>query len=84
LPWLAAERPELFNAYQQTQTENVERAMQKARYVASFIGREPGKSLYIGLYAVKGWKWTTEKACNQLSATKELRELGMRGESDRR
>jgi hypothetical protein len=28
LPWLAAEKPDLFNAYQQTQGKRVERAMQ--------------------------------------------------------
>jgi hypothetical protein len=27
LPWLAAERPELFNAYQQTQNERAEQAL---------------------------------------------------------
>ena len=38
LPWLAADKPDLFNAYQQTQVPRVEKAMLKARYVASFIG----------------------------------------------
>jgi hypothetical protein len=42
LPWLAAERPDLFNAYQQFQSESVEAAMQKAGYVASFVGHQPG------------------------------------------
>jgi hypothetical protein len=47
LPWLAAEKPDVFNAYQQTQGERVERAMQAMKdigYVASFLGREPGNS----------------------------------------
>ena len=38
LPWLAAERPELFNAYQQAQSKKVEKAMLGVSYVASFIG----------------------------------------------
>jgi hypothetical protein len=42
LPWLAAEKPDVFNAYQQTQTEKLEKAMLGAAYVASFIGREAG------------------------------------------
>jgi hypothetical protein len=42
LPWFAAEEPETFNAYQQTQGARVEGAMQTARYAASFIGHEPG------------------------------------------
>ena len=40
LPWLAAERPSVFNAYQQTQVEKLERSM--ARMVASLpnmVGR---------------------------------------------
>ncbi|MGA2487874.1 MAG: hypothetical protein ABSF49_18100 [Roseiarcus sp.] len=32
LPWLAAERPDLFNAYQQTQGQKVEKAMSGAAY----------------------------------------------------
>ena len=52
LPWLAAERPELFNAYQQTQGEQLEKAMLGASYVASFIGHEPSKALFIGLYSI--------------------------------
>jgi hypothetical protein len=37
LPWLAAERAAVFNAYQQTQSPKVEKQMQKAKYVVSFI-----------------------------------------------
>ncbi len=47
LPWLAAEKPDLFNAYQQTQGIRVERALQamvSKGYVASFIGLEPESS----------------------------------------
>ena len=40
----------LYNAYQQTQGKVVEKAMKKAEYVASFIGHEPGKALFVGLY----------------------------------
>jgi hypothetical protein len=79
LPWLASERPELFNAYQQTQGEKVERAVQGAKYVASFIGSEPGKALFVGLYAVKGWKEMPYEACAQLPLTLELTALGMKG-----
>jgi hypothetical protein len=37
LPWLAAEHPDIFNAYLQTQSEAVEAELLRARYVASFI-----------------------------------------------
>lgn len=52
LPWLAAENPEVFNAYQQTQGESVEQSFQKATYVASFIGQQLGKALFVGLYSI--------------------------------
>ncbi len=37
LPWFAEEKPDVFNAYQQTQGEKVEKAMLGAEYVASFL-----------------------------------------------
>lgn len=51
LPWLAAERPDVFNAYQQTQQNpKVEGAYRKASHIASFFGHQSGKALFIGLY----------------------------------
>jgi len=77
LPWLAAEKPDLFNAYQQSQNKNVEHAMMRAKYVASFIGREPGKALFVGLYSVKGSKTITYNQFMELPANIELHKLGM-------
>lgn len=79
LPWLAAERPELFNAYQQNQNEKVERALQGVKYVASFIGREPGKALFVGLYSMDGSKAMAYNACAQLPLIRELTALRMTG-----
>jgi hypothetical protein len=56
LPLLADEKPEIFNAYQQTQNPRAEKAMLKAEYVASFIGHESGKALFVGLYKIKGYR----------------------------
>jgi hypothetical protein len=78
LPWLAAEKPDLFNAYQQTQKEKLERAMTRAGYVASFIGREPEKALFVGLYAIKGSKPITRKQFWQIPAYIELKAFGMK------
>ena len=77
--WLAAERPELYNAYQQTQAEKVERAMTRAAYVASFIGHQPGKALFVGLYSVNGSKRINRKQFWQIPASKELKAFGMNG-----
>ncbi|MEK7706501.1 MAG: GIY-YIG nuclease family protein [Verrucomicrobiota bacterium] len=53
--WLAAEKPTLFNAIQQSHArKGIEGAVSRAKYVASFIGHEPGKALFVGLYSVKG------------------------------
>lgn len=54
LPLLAAVRHDLFKAYQSVQTPKVERAYQKADYVASFIGVESGKAIFAGLYEIAG------------------------------
>lgn len=79
LPWLAAEDPEVFNAYQQTQTEQVERSMKRARHVAPFIGHEPGKALFVGLYSVEGYKKLTRKEYWEIEATQKLKEFGHYG-----
>jgi hypothetical protein len=79
LPWLAAESPDVFNAYQQTQTMQVERAMTHAAYIAAFIGHEPGKALFVGLYSVKGWKPITPKEYWQIPANGKLKRFGHEG-----
>ena len=68
LPWLAAERPQLFNAYQQTQTEKVEKAMLRMKYVASFIGHEGGKALFFGIYSIGKSKSMTYSSAEGLTA----------------
>jgi len=81
LPLLASERPELFNAYQQTQGKTLEKVMAggKARYIASFIGHEAGKALFIGLYSIAGSKPLTARQFWQVPAHIELKEFGMTG-----
>lgn len=79
LPWLAVERPDLFNAYQQAHGEKVEKAMQRAKYVASFIGHEPRKALFVGLYAVNSTQPMTRKQYWDKKANRELKSYGMKG-----
>ena len=50
LMWLAVENPDVYNAYQRCQTPRVEKQMEQATHVASFIGHEPGHALFVGLY----------------------------------
>lgn len=79
LPWLAAEKPTVFNAYQQTQTEKLEKAMLGAGYVASFIGHKAGKALFIGLYSIGASKPLTIEQYWKVPAHKELKVFGLKG-----
>lgn len=82
LPWLAAEKPDTFNAYQQTQGEKLERVMQALTgtgYVASFIGREAGKALFVGLYSIAGSKPLTYEEYWRVPAYIEMKAFNMKG-----
>lgn len=86
LPWLAAERHELFNAYQRAQGEKLEQAMRKLignGYVASFIGCGAGKGLFVGLYSIAGSKKQTLKDYWRIPANVDLKAFGMRGRIDK-
>lgn len=81
LPWLAAERPEVFNAYQQQQGEQLEKVMAQLAgtgFVASFIGHEPARALYVGLYAIARALPATPAHLDKRSAIQELAKLGSR------
>jgi hypothetical protein len=79
LPWLAAEKPEVFNAYQQTQGEKVEQAMLRAKYVASFIGHEAAKAIFVGLFTIGSTEPLTLDEFWRIPAHTELKAFGMRG-----
>jgi hypothetical protein len=81
LPWLAAERPEVFNCYQQTQSTRCEEQMRRASHVASFIGHEAGKAVFDGLYQVEGIRELTRKVF--LSNPIVLEERQIRGITSR-
>jgi len=72
LPWLAAEKPDVYNAYQQWQSPKVEKQMAQSEYVASFIGHQPGRALFAGIYKHCGHKQVSHQ---QRSKNKQLREL---------
>lgn len=82
LPWIAAERPDVFNAYQQTQGPKLEKVMNSMKgtgYVASFMGHEPRKALFIGLYSIGQSKALTYDDYWNIPAYKEMKQLGMKG-----
>lgn len=82
LPWLAAEKPDVFNAYQQTQGKKIENAMKAMTgkgFVASFIGHEPGKALFIGLFSIGSSMPLTRQQYWKVPAYIEMKSFGMKG-----
>ena len=79
LPWLPAEKPDVFNAYQESQNPDVEKQLAKAAYLVSFIGRKPKEAVFVGLYKVAGRKPISHAAYWKIPANIELKRLGMRG-----
>ncbi len=77
MPWLISERPEVFNAYQQTQSPKVEKKFLKAEYVASFFGHEPGKAVFVGLYKKLGETPKSHAQLRKISEHCELLKYGM-------
>lgn len=85
LPWLAAERPETFNAYQQyqgKQLENVMKQLEGSGHIASFIGHGPGRALFVGLYEIGHSKPLTREEFWATPANKEMKAFGMAGFND--
>lgn len=79
LPWLAAEQHALYNAYQRTQPVKVERSLQKAAFVASFIGHVPERALFVGLYAINGTAPLTHQQFWEVPEHIELKKFGLQG-----
>jgi len=79
LPWLAAERPDVFNAYQQTQNPQAERALTKADFVASFIAQEGDKALFVGLYRRRGSRPVTAGQFWAIPEVSEMKRWGLSG-----
>lgn len=52
LPYIAFERPDLFRAYQQCQGPRLESALKRAKFMASFLGRNADEALFVALYEV--------------------------------
>lgn len=48
-------------------------------YVASFIGREPGKALFVGLHSIEASKPMTYEEFWQVPAYIEMKDFGMKG-----
>ena len=79
LPWIVAEKPALFVAYQAMQWKAAEKAMAKAKLLASFIGTEPGEAVFAGLFEVRGHRALERGEYGRIPENVELIALGMQG-----
>lgn len=79
LPWLAAEKPNVFNAYQQAQNPDAEKALLKADFVASFIAQEGDKALFVGLYRRGASRRITNRQFWAIPEVAEMKPFGIRG-----
>jgi len=79
LPWLAAEKPEVFNAYQQSQGPVLERAMLGAKHLVSCIRNAPGRALLVGIYAIGTARSITVEEFWQMPEHKQAANFGYQG-----
>lgn len=81
MPWLVAERPDLFKAYQQIQWSTLEAAMTKAEVMASFVAQETGTATFAGVYRIGSWQALDYEGYCAFPGNRELEALGMSGRS---
>jgi len=79
MPWIIAERPDLFRAYQQFQWVRLEGALTKATTLVAFWGDRPKRALFAGVWDVVGAKAVTPEVYWSLPENRELQALGMHG-----
>lgn len=84
LPWLAAEEPALFHAYQNNHRRGVEATVRSRRFLASFVAGPAADMIFAGLFEVAGWeRWDAGRFAAD-PATRELwRRVGWIGSDDR-
>lgn len=77
--WVAADRPDLFREYQAVQYPRAEKAMSRAEFIASFIGLDPARAVFVALYEVGRATTLTRDEFWAIQENIELRALGMSG-----
>lgn len=77
LPWLVAERPDLFSLYQSVQDSRAAASFRRRRYLASFLGLKPGQGVFAGLYLIGDGSPMTAGDYQARPGQAELFELGL-------
>ncbi len=78
--WIVAERPDLFDCYQDSHAPRTEASLLRAKYVASFIRHASDTALFVGLYERLGQQQMTEAEYKMRPKHQELMALGMSGD----
>lgn len=84
LPWMAAEQPELYNAFQSSHTVNVEAMLKQAKHVVSLIGNRPGEALFVGVFDIVGFRTISSTEFGRMKANQTLLRYGTAGPRDER
>ncbi|MEL7832042.1 GIY-YIG nuclease family protein [Citromicrobium bathyomarinum] len=79
--WIVAERPDLFDCYQNTHGTRTESALKRANYVASFLRHGLGAALFLGFFKIRGWRDLTSAEWAARPSHVELVRYGMSGAS---
>ncbi len=77
LSWLVMERHAVFNAYQRFQPK-AEKAMQRAEFLASFIGQNAGMATFVGLYRIAGQRQLAPGELADIPEYQVLASLGVK------
>ena len=72
LPWIAAEEPEVFDAYQANHSDGVEKTLLGRRWVASFVGTTEKRLVFVGMFENRGSTFEIWEAMDRLSAFQRL------------
>jgi hypothetical protein len=72
----AAERPQMFNAYQCSHLPRQEKMLARAKRLVSCVGHKPGQTLFVGVYEVKGYRPISDDEYWAMFEHQEMRDLG--------
>lgn len=76
LPWLVADRPDLFQVYQSFQEGRAAACLMRRAQVISFLGLEPGRAVFAGASQIGDATPVSEEIFQGTSGQAELFELG--------
>lgn len=74
LPWLAEERPDLFNAYQNNHGPQAEAVVKKRRFLAAFVNTSGRDYTFVGLFEITGATFKTLAELEDHPLRAELRD----------